>query len=140
MAELTVAARVSAPPERAFDAFLDPAVARRFLFATPEGEMIVAETDPRVGGRFRFVDRRPDVGEVEHVGEYVAIDRPRRLAFTFAVPQFDPAVTTVEVTFAAEGEGCVVTLRHTDVLPAWAEGTRQGWEKILAALGQTLEP
>jgi uncharacterized protein YndB with AHSA1/START domain len=138
MAELVVSHRYPFPPEKVFDAWLDPKVARRFLFATPTGEMIRADVDPKVGGRFAFVDRRPDMGDVLHEGEYLEIDRPRRLVFTFAVPQFDPAVTTVALTLETADGGCVLTLRHTEVLPEWVEPTRQGWGTILAGLEAAL--
>jgi uncharacterized protein YndB with AHSA1/START domain len=131
---ITVTHRYDASPEKVFDAFLDVNIARRFLFATATGEMIEAEIDPRVGGRFSFVDRRPDMGDVRHVGEYVEIDRPRRLVFTFAVPQFDPAVTEVTVEVRPEGEGSVVTLNNAGVLDAYAKGTQDGWNRILAGL------
>jgi len=138
MSELKVSHRYPFPPEKVFDAWLDPKVARRFLFATPTGEMIRADVDPRVGGRFIFVDRRPDTGDVEHVGEYVEIDRPRRLVFTFAVPQYDPGNTTVTLTFAPDGDGCVVVLSHAGVLEEWVKQTVQGWTMILASLETAL--
>jgi uncharacterized protein YndB with AHSA1/START domain len=122
-----------------FDAWLDPAIARRFLFATPTGEMITAEIDPRVGGRFEFTDRRPDMGEVRHVGEYLEIDRPRRLVFSFGVPQFDPAMTTVEIDITPDGDGCVLTLTHRGVGEEWKDGTVDGWTKILASLEPALK-
>jgi uncharacterized protein YndB with AHSA1/START domain len=131
---LTVSHRYQAPAERVFDAWLDPKLARRFAFATPTGEMIVAEIDPRVGGKFNFTDRRPDMGDVAHVGEYLEIDRPRRLKFTFAVPQFDPRATTVTLDFRPLEGGCEVVLTHEGVLPEWAEGTPKGWEMILGSL------
>src|SRR5262249_39504198 len=59
--------RFTASPERVFDAWLDPAKAAKFLFATPTGRMVRAEIDPRVGGTFAFVDRR-DGEDVEHTG------------------------------------------------------------------------
>jgi uncharacterized protein YndB with AHSA1/START domain len=83
---IVVTHRYAASPARVFDAFLDVQIARRFLFATATGEMITAEIDPRVGGRFTFTERRPDMGDVRHVGEYLEIDRPRRLVFAFGVP------------------------------------------------------
>ena len=140
MAELTVTHTYAAAPERVFDAWLDPAIARRFLFATPTGEMIRAEVDPKVGGQFTFTDRRPDMGDVLHTGQYLEIDRPRRLAFTFGVPQFDPGSTRVAIDFApTPAGGCHVTLTQSDVPPEWAEGSKQGWTMILgwleAALG-----
>src|SRR5262249_55861746 len=84
---LVVTHRYNALPEKVFDAFLDPKIACRFLFATANGEMIEASVEARVGGRFAFTDKRPDMGEVRHVGEYLEIDRPKRLKFTFGVPQ-----------------------------------------------------
>ena len=126
--------RFQASPERVFDAWLDPQVARRFAFATPTGEMIRAEIDPRVGGRFNFTDRRPDMGEVAHVGEYLEIDRPRRLVFSFGVPQFSPAMTTVTIEISPVEGGCELVLTHEGVLEAYAEGTPKGWAMILEAL------
>jgi uncharacterized protein YndB with AHSA1/START domain len=135
MAEYSVTHTYDAAPERVFDAWLDPAIARRFLFATPTGEMIRAETDPRVGGTFTFVDRRPEMGDVLHTGEYLELDRPRRLAFTFGVPQFNPDFTRVTLDFEpTPGGGCHVTLTHSDVPAEWADRSKEGWGMILGWL------
>ena len=117
-----------------FDAWLEPAIAWRFLFATPTGEMIRAEVDARVGGHFTFTDRRPDMGDVLHTGEYLEIDRPRRLAFTFGVPQFAPGFTKVLVEIAPTPAGCDLTLTQSDVPDEWAQGSKQGWTMILGWL------
>lgn len=138
MAELSVSHRYAAAPETVFDAWLKPETARRFLFATPTGTMVRAEIDARVGGLFTFVDRRPGMGDVLHQGEYLEIDRPRRLVFTFTVPQFDAQGTTVELDFKPDGAGCEVTLTHRGVLPQWVERTEQGWGTILKALDGAL--
>jgi uncharacterized protein YndB with AHSA1/START domain len=126
--------RFKAPPETVFDAFLDTEIARHFLFATATGEMIEAKLEPRVGGRFVFVERRPDMGEVRHVGEYLEIERPRRLAFTFGVPQFDPRMTTVTIEIAPVAEGCRLTLTNEGVPPNYIENNRHGWTVILKGL------
>jgi uncharacterized protein YndB with AHSA1/START domain len=133
-ARVVVSHRYAASPERVFDAFLDVTVARRFLFATATGEMITAEADPRVGGGFTFTERRPEMGEVRHVGEYLEIDRPRRLVFTFGVPQFDPGMTTVAIDIAPDGDGCRLTLTNHGVPPEYLEGNREGWSRILDGL------
>jgi uncharacterized protein YndB with AHSA1/START domain len=131
---VVVTHRYAAAPERVFDAFLDVSIARRFMFATATGEMIRAELDPRVGGRFTFVERRPEMGDVEHVGEYLEIDRPRRLVFTFGVPQFNPGVTTVAVEIRPQGDGCELTLVNEGVPPDYAKGNHEGWSRILDGL------
>jgi uncharacterized protein YndB with AHSA1/START domain len=139
MAEFSVSHRFTAAPERVFDAWLDPAIARRFLFATRDGEMIRAEVDAHVGGQFVFVDRRPGMGDVLHTGEYLELDRPRRLAFTFAVPQFNPDFTKVLVEIApAPDGGCHLTLTQSDVPAEWAERSQEGWRMILGWLEVTL--
>jgi uncharacterized protein YndB with AHSA1/START domain len=135
---VVVTQRYAVPAERVFDAFLVVAIARRFLFATATGEMIEASIDPRVGGQFVFVERRPDMGpdggDVRHVGEYLEIDRPRRLAFTFGVPQFDPRMTKVIIGISPAPGGCDLTLANEGVPPDYAENNRDGWSRILAGL------
>jgi uncharacterized protein YndB with AHSA1/START domain len=126
-----------ASPERVFDAWLDPAIARRFLFATPTGEMIRVEIDARVGGKFLII-RRTDGDDVEHVGEYLVIERPRRLVFTFAVPKFSPQFTQVTIEIKPAANGCTLTLTHEGVLPEWAERTQEGWGMILGTLDRTM--
>jgi uncharacterized protein YndB with AHSA1/START domain len=135
--ELRVSHKFEASAERVFDAWLDPVKAGKFLFATPTGQMVRAEVDARVGGKFCFVDRR-DGQDVEHVGEYLEIERPRRLVFTFAVPLFSAESTKVSIDIAPLGKGCELTLTHEGVLPDWASKTKEGWTKILAGLAATL--
>ncbi|KAF0178829.1 MAG: SRPBCC domain-containing protein [Hyphomonadaceae bacterium] len=136
---LVVTRRLPFSAERVFDAWLDPRVARRFLFATENGQTVRAETDPRVGGRFTFVDRR-DGADVEHTGEYLELDRPRRLVFTFLVPMYSTDAAIVEIDIARDGDGCVLTLRQ-EMAPEYAdykERSEQGWAMIVANLEKAL--
>ena len=127
------------PAERVFDAWLDPKLAAKWLFATPTGRMVRAEIDPRVGGRYTFVERR-DGEDVEHTGEYLEINRPRRLVFTFGVPKYSPDFDRVTVEITPEGDGCLLTLTN-EMKPEWAEWsdrTRSGWTDILQGLAASL--
>jgi len=138
---LTVTHRFAASAERVFDAWLDPATARRFLFATPTGKVVRCEIDARVGGGFVIVDRR-DGEDVEHVGRWLEIDRPRRLAFTFSVPKYDAdadadATPVIIDIRPLDDGGCELTLTH-QVWAEYAEQTRGGWTKILETLAAAL--
>ena len=145
MPSVSLTHRYRHAPEKVFDAWLDPALARRFLFTTPTGEVVRCDIEAVVGGRFTITDRRPpgdehlaEGGDIEHVGEYLEIDRPRRLVFTFGVPQFDPVMTRVTVEVAPDGDGCILTLTHDDVPAEWAEQDREGWTMILGSLEREL--
>lgn len=137
---ITVSRDFPFPPERVFDAWLDPRIAKKFLFATETGEMVRVEIDASVGGTYTFVDRR-DGEDVEHIGEYVEIERPRRLVFTSAVPKYSPEFDRIEVDIVPTASGCRLTL--TNVMSAqhaaeWGEQTREGWTMILGNLEQAL--
>lgn len=127
-------------PERVFDAWLDPAAAAQFWFATKDGEVIRCEIEPCVGGAFIIVDRRAE-GDVEHVGHFVEMDRPRRLAFDFHVPAHsrDGSRVTLDFTPRADG-GCDLVLTHA--MPAayanYRAQTAAGWGMILDGLGGAL--
>lgn len=134
-----VARQFAAPPERVFDAWLDSSSAGRWLFATPQGEMVKVEIDPRPGGRFLFVDRR-NGEDIEHSGEYLAIDRPRKLVFNFVVPKFSKERSLVELDFEPAGEGTDLKLSHGGVFPDYASRTEEGWLEILAQLAKRVAP
>ena len=138
---LTITRDIASPPETVFDAWLDPAIACRFLFATPDGEMLIVEIDARVGGRALIVERRAS-GDAHHHLLFDEIDRPCRLAFRFrADPAKEGEWTRVTIDFAAQGDGTRLTLTH-EMDPAWAayeEQTRKGWTMILASLATALE-
>jgi uncharacterized protein YndB with AHSA1/START domain len=79
------------------------------------------------------VDRR-NGDEIEHTGEYVEIDRPRRLVFTFSVPKFSSDSTRVTLDIAPLATGCELTLTHDGVYQDYASRTAQGWTGILDKL------
>lgn len=133
---IKVSHRYEASPERVFDAWFDPEKAGKFLFATPDGEMIKTEIEPRVGGKFNFTDRRPS-GDAPHLGEYLEIDRPKRLVFKYNATSCDEDMTEVVVEIKPlDGGGCELTLSH-EMSEEWAEyeaQTTNGWKMILEGL------
>jgi uncharacterized protein YndB with AHSA1/START domain len=133
---VSVERRIAAPPEAVFDAWLDPDSVGRWLFATPGGVMERVEIDARIGGGFRIEERR-GADMAQHFGEYVALDRPRRLAFDFWT-NFSAERTRVIVTIAPDGDGSLLTLRHEGVWADYEARTSQGWGMILDGLARTL--
>lgn len=126
----------AAAPEIVFDAWLDADCLGQWLFRTPTGELVRVDVDPRLGGRFR-VDERRDGELAEHHGEYVELDRPRRLAFDFWT-SFSAERTRVTIDIAPADGGALLTLSHDGVWPDWADKTKQGWTMILDGLARSL--
>ena len=132
-----VSRHIAAPPERVFDAWLDPDTAAKWLFATPDGVMEWCEIDARVGGRFRIDERRGE--EVaSHLGEYLEIDRPNRLVFDFWT-SFSEERTRIAVTIQPEDNGSRITLTHDGVWTDYEDKTRHGWNMVLEGLARTVE-
>lgn len=129
--------RFDAPPERVFDAWVDPKKAYRWLFTSPTSETHSTEMEARVGGKWSITDRRDGV-DYTALGEYLEIDRPRRLLFTFGMPQFSPEFTRVIVEIAADGAGSILTLTQEGVPEAHAKATEEGWGKMFDGLEAAL--
>jgi uncharacterized protein YndB with AHSA1/START domain len=132
-----VSRRLPVTPQRVFDGWVDPAVASRWLFATPDGQIVRCEIDARPGGAFVITDRR-DGEDVAHHGTYLEVDRPRRLVFRFSVPKYSSAESTVEVSVTADAAGADVTIVGRDVPLEWREQTEQGWRELLGRLEDVL--
>jgi uncharacterized protein YndB with AHSA1/START domain len=130
-----VSRRIDAPPERIFDAWLEPASVKRWMGAPSASEVVSVAVDPSVGGTFSFVVHQ-DGANVAHTGAYLTLDRPTRLSFTWRVPRFslETSVVTIDIARAGEGGESEVTLQHEGVLAELEARTEQGWSTILESV------
>src|SRR5438876_11250076 len=119
--------RVAASPASVFDYFTDPA-------KMVKGMGTEATLDPRPGG----VCRINPSGQVAMLGEFVEVDRPRRVVFTWgwetALFKTPPQSTLVEVSLTPDGEDTVVRLAHRRLKPEAVALHRAGWQHYLPRL------
>ena len=138
--DLGVSRHFTVPAENVFDAFVQPDKARRFLFATPTGEMVVAEIDARVGGEFNLTDRRPDVGDAAHVGRFLEVEPPTRLVFLVRAEPYQTDDAKISIVITPKGGACDLDLTVTAGVQ-WrehVERTRAGWTMILDNLAKVV--
>ena len=136
-AEPLVVRRVlRAPRERVFAAWLDPVLMARWM-CPGDTRHATVELDPRVGGKFRVVMHHGR-GEAEHWGEYLAIEPPSRLSFTWISVSTERRPTVVTVELFERGVETELVLTHRRLPPDQVEGHRQGWTDIVAKLEQVL--
>ena len=134
---IRVVGRFDAPPDRVFGAWLDPAMAGTWLFATASRPMARVQIDPRVGGSFRLLERSGGT-DVEYRGRYVEIDPPRRLVFTLAMKSSPEAATRVIAEIVPRKRGCELKLTHENVPPDHATRIEGRWAGMLYGLGTRL--
>jgi uncharacterized protein YndB with AHSA1/START domain len=137
-----VTRRFNASAERVFDAWLSTEMIGRWMFGPTlrDEEIVRLVVDPRIGGEFSFVVRRQGT-EIDHVGRYLEIERPRRLVFTWGIAGDSVDESRVIIDIVPLEAGCDLTLTH-EMHPKWAEyagRTEAGWTKMLVALGQLFE-
>jgi len=124
---LEVSIHIAAQPETVFPYFTDPARYVQWMGSD-------ADLEPVPGGTYRVRMR----DGVETVGQFLEVDPPRRLVFTWGWtqgPAVPPGSTRVEITLEPEADGTRVVLRHHD-LPDDEQRQHHtaGWAMYLARL------
>jgi uncharacterized protein YndB with AHSA1/START domain len=134
--ELVITRVLAAPPALVFQAWTDPA--RMMQWYAPEGlQTPYAESDLRVGGRFRVLMREPDGTEHDVSGEYREIVPDRKLVFTWAWLRSPDDISVVTVELQPEGDGTRLTLTHEQLPDAAERDSHQsGWSSALDKLGK----
>jgi uncharacterized protein YndB with AHSA1/START domain len=118
--------RVDAPPEDVFEYFTDPAKLVRWMGSD-------ATLDPRPGGVCRF-----EINGAKMIGEYVQVDFPWRIVFTWGwearLFEVGEQETGVEVSFTADGDGTIVRLTHCRLPHGAVAFHSAGWGHYLERL------
>jgi uncharacterized protein YndB with AHSA1/START domain len=133
---------VEASPQRVFEAMTDPEQVAQWW--GPEGftcpEVIL---DARVGGGYRIAMQPPE-GDLFHLaGEYLEVQPPTRLAYTFRwePPDPDDRETVARLALnARDGATEVALTQGPFATTARRELHRSGWTDTLARLANHLAP
>lgn len=129
----------AASAEEVFDAWTSPAVMRRWLHPFAEWDTPEAESDLRVGGGVRVVMRRPDGTRVESRGEYVSIERPRRLVMSWTFDDEPSNEQLIELSFSeSEGTTTVVMVNSGISTDGRRDRQDEGWRGCLERLDELL--
>lgn len=142
---LTIVRRIKAPVEQVYAAWTQPEHLLHW-WAPKDAETLEAETDPRVGGRYRVVFRASDGVIHELEGTYLTVQPRRKLVFTWAWQATPEQRSEVTASFADLGGETLLTLEHELLADAatrddhhqgWMEGLdkleaylRRQWEEI----------
>jgi uncharacterized protein YndB with AHSA1/START domain len=124
---LTLVRHIKAAPQIVFDA-VTTAEGIAHWWGPDAGPVLLSESDPRVGGKYRLRFRKLDDTEHECSGEFLVVDPPRRVAFTWRwiMGGADPGESRVEITLRAIGDGTELTFSHSLLQDESARRSHEG--------------
>ncbi|OZB91360.1 SRPBCC domain-containing protein [Paenibacillus sp. XY044] len=141
---LTMKRRFDSTVERVFDAWVNPEMMGKWLF-NPDENANTVKNNFRVGGSYSIID--PKGGEA--TGEYLEIDRPFKLVFTFQIPQYSETIDRITIILDRLDDGCEMSFTQEIVVPheeGWTtedienahhefrDGSEQGWTTMFNVL------
>jgi uncharacterized protein YndB with AHSA1/START domain len=128
-----------APPHVVFDEWLDPAGMTEWMCPRPARAVKIV-LEPSVGGSLS-IDLEDSGSWVYVTGQFIELDRPRRLRFSWSCSDWaDPSVQS-EVTVILEDHGTgetLMTIEHEQLPPEQVDNHQRGWGTVAVQLGEAL--
>ena len=135
---LTMVHRFSRPPAEVWRAWTDPNVARLWFGSDPDGEVLDAKMDARVGGSFEV--RFANSNKTEHtcMGRYLEVEPHEKLAFTWTWKDRPNVEERVEIVFEPDKAGTLMSFEHADIDSATLHDYAPGWKRTFEKLERAL--
>lgn len=121
---------VPASPDAVFEAWTNPDLLGRWMSPVGHAE---ASVDLRVGGALSVAMVHGDT-RIEHSGEFLELDRPRRLRFTWSSPYTGPTPSIVTVTLEQDGAETRLVVVHERLSADVVVSHEGGWSSMVDRL------
>jgi len=128
-----------ASPDVVYDEWLDPDALADWMCPRPARCRSV-ESEPYPGGRLR-IDIEDSGAEFSVSGEYLVLDRPSRLCFSWSCSTWpDPSHKSVVNVLLEprDNEQTLMTIEHTLLPPELVDQHERGWTLIARQLAEEL--
>ena len=131
---LTLKRQLKAKPAKVYAAWTDPEKILKW-FGPDKIDVLSAEADARLGGRFRIVMLGADGEEHDVSGTYLEVVPNEKLVFTWAWRSTPERQSLVTVLIKPDGTGSMLTLIHEQFFDEVARDRhREGWSGCLDKL------
>jgi uncharacterized protein YndB with AHSA1/START domain len=141
MTSLTLVRQIKARPSIVFEALTTPEGIAAW-WGPDAGPVLLAETDVRVGGRFKVRFRMLDRTEHESTGEYLEVEEPKHLAMSWqwttgGEPVEAGNVSRLSFDLEPIDNGTELTLTHAQLKTEAARiSHEQGWAGAIDKLAR----
>lgn len=131
---LVVRRRIKAPAETLFRAWTEPAQLVAWWGPRPV-KCSHAEVELRTGGRYVLVHELPDGGTITIHGEFLVVDAPHKLVYTWLSDEGAAEKSLVTVRFEPHGDTTEIVIVHQDIPDEAARDSHEkGWLGCLDSL------
>lgn len=128
-----------AAPETVWQAWTDPQALSRWFGPGEARPLTKVELDVRPGGRYTIAFSTPDGEEHQVSGEYVQVEPPRKLSFSWAWKSTPDRVSFITVELQAGPGWTTMRFRHERFFDEAArDNHRGGWTATFARLDTLL--
>lgn len=138
--EITSEIEIAVPPERIFQALVDPQQILLWWGQTGIYRCTEFQSELRPGGKWRSAGIGPEGHPFQVTGEYLEVAPPRLLVHTWVASWTGDARTTVRWELNVTGSGTLLRLRHSGLAahPGIGDSYR-GWPRMLGWIQALLE-
>lgn len=131
---ITTEIEIKASPERVFAAWVTPEQMVEWWGEDGLYHVTEWDCDLRPGGKWVSRGVGDDGTTFTVHGEYILVDRPNALSFTWN-PDWDKTETRVDLTFTATATGTLLRVTHSGFTEEGSrEGHNEGWKRVLGWL------
>jgi uncharacterized protein YndB with AHSA1/START domain len=131
---LTVTRTVPAQRKRVFRAWTRPAELKKWWSIGEGWKTSSAKVDLRVGGKFSIGNEPPGGGAVVITGEFLVVEPPSKLVYTWIFPGNTTEESMITVEFRDLGKQTEVVVTHAKASKAMLLEAIEGWDTALAGL------
>jgi len=137
---LTIKRRINAAPSKIYAAWTDPEKLAAWFGPSKVREgSLQAETDLRVGGRYRISFNATDGEYFQVGGVYREIVADELLVMSWAWHSTPERESQLSISLKPDGAGTLLTLHHEQFFDQAArDGHEKGWTDLLGKLEQSL--
>jgi len=144
--EIVVTRVLDAPRRLVFDALTKPELLKRWMEGPQGWSLAVCEMDLKAGGRFRYVWRRADGGDMGMGGVMLEVVPPERLVHKEVFDEdWTGGETIVTTTFVEKAGKTILTItvlyssreaRDGALKTGMTEGMKAGYDKLAQVLAE----
>ncbi len=128
----------AAPPANVWAAWTTPEGVQQWFGSDPNGRVLKAELDVRVGGRFEVTFADSDGTQHTASGIYQHVEPNKELEFSWGWKSEPGVETRIKIRFEADGDETKMEFEHGGLVHASSHDYQSGWRSTFQKIDKIL--